>query len=471
MESPRTRPLLLLVLAGAGLHFAWFAAASARPWDADSLVRSMYIQRALEDPRILVDPWARPLGILPYLPAGLLPLGPREGFAAVKALSALFSLLACLAVGLAVRARAAGRPWAGAAALATVPVFVEMSAGVTPETACVAAFALALWCRARGRTGLETLFLALLPLARFEMVVLFPLAGAELLFRARRPLLLAVLGLPTLAWYGAVAWLRSDPLWIATYGSEMASWNPYALDRNMIWRSDVMVDPLHYFFLAPAIFGLPVLFLALVRLTRAWDMTVLQLAAIVLFHALMKGRAGHAGYPRYILPAAPLLALFAAEGLEILLAGLSARGSRALQAGALLALCGTCLLLCRPLGPEEPEDTLRREAAAFLLEHDPAAPHLTSQPWIDLYLGRNWCDHPRLTWANLEAAPAGTWVLWDPTSARTDHQVALDALQRHPGFAELARFPQSLAGQEFNRAGNPLDLPREDYQVVLFRKE
>ena len=463
---------LILALLATTAFYAYFCAASERPWDRDSLVRSMYVQRAFMYRYLLVDPWARPLGIIAYLPVALLPLDVQHGFAAVKSLSCAYSVLACLFVALAARGMNVRHSWTALIALGAQPVFCQMSAGITPETIFVTIFALALWCRARGRVRAEVLCYALLPLARFENVVLFAPVAVYLLWQVRRPRLLLLLAAPTLLWYAAVAWLRHDLLWMATYGREMATWVPYALDRSMRWKTDALVDPLHYFYLAPQVFGLALLFLVAVRLVRRWDMLSLYLVFMVGVHCILKGRAGHAGYPRHILPIAPLLALFAAQGLECLETGSSRLHSLLVRCAAIAALCLTCVLSCRPLKLAQPGSEIRQQAARYLLDHAPHAPHLTSHPRIDFFLNRNWCDHPRLNWAALDAAADGTYVLWDETSARSDHQVKFEEINSDPRFREVARFPprKDVRSLLLGLFGRPDGSPPKGYAVVVFRK-
>ena len=96
-------------------------------------------------------------------------------------------------------------------------------------------------------------------------------------------------------------------------------------------------------------------------------------------------------------------------------------------------------------------------AAAWFLARHQGEPYTTSQPWIDFFLDRNWCDHPRLTWENLRHASPGLWVFWDRTSPREDHKVRLSDLEKEPSFRVEARFPPGKAEEG-------------DYQIVLFRK-
>ncbi len=448
---------MLAALAVLSLLYLWFHFSSDRPWDKDSLVRSMYIQRVFSHPEFLVDPWARPLGVLPYLPTAFLPAGVREGFEANRFLSLVYSLLACLFAGLAAARLGMKRPWIAALALGFQPLLLQNSAGVTPETVFVTLFALGLWLHALGMIRAEVLCFALLPLARFENVVLFLPLAWYLVHRARRPGLLLLLAAPTLVWYLLLAWIRSDLLWIVTYGREMASWNPSGLDRSLHWARGNLVDPLHYFYIAPAIFGVPLVFLALVGLVRKWNLFTVFFLVMVGIHCLLKGRAGHAGYPRYILPVAPLLALFAAWGLEFLESGLEETHARLLRWGSVLSLAAACLILAPPLKRPQPETRIRKEAVAWFSARHGGEPYTTSQPWIDFFLDRNWCDHPRLTRSYLERAPRGLWVFWDWTSPREDHQVRLSDLERNPSFREEARFPPGKAGEG-------------EYQVVLFKK-
>ncbi len=448
---------MLAALAFLFLFYLWFHIASDRPWDKDSLVRSMYIQRALSRPELLVDPWARPLGVIPYLPVAFLPAGVREGFEANRFLSLFYSLLACLFTGLAAARLGVKRPWIAALALGFQPLLLQNSAGVTPETVFVTLFSLGLWFHALGWLRAEVLCFALLPLARFENVVLFLPLAWYLLYRVRRPKLLLLLSVPTVAWYLLLALARADLLWMITYGKDMAAWNPSGLDRSLHWVRGNLVDPLHYFYIAPAVFGVPLLFLSLVGLARKWNLFSLFFLVMVGIHCLLKGRAGHAGYPRYILPVAPLLALFAAWGLEFLQKDAPARQALLLRWGGVLSLAAACLLLSPPLKRKEPETSLRKEAAAWFLSRHGNEPYTTSQPWIDFFLDRNWCDHLRLTRENLAGAPPGLWIFWDRTSPREDHKVELSDLEGNPAFREEARFP-------------PGRVPEGAYQVVLFRK-
>ena len=460
--------LSLVAIAAFYIYFCW---ASERPWDRDSIVRSMYVQRALEQPWRLVDPWARPLGVIPYLAAAIVPTGPRAGFAVAKAMSCAYSVLGCLFIALAARDMKIRHCWVAAIALAAQPVVCQMSAGVQPVTVFVAVFALALWCHARGRVRTEVLCYSLLPLARLENVVLFAPAALYLLFHKRRPWLLLLLAAPTVLWYVLMAWLRSDALWIVAHAREMTTVYPLSLDRDLKWGASA-VDPLHYFYLAPRIFGLAVVFLVAVRLLRRWDMLSLYLVSMVGVHCWLKGRAGHTGYPRHIMPVAPLLALFAAQGLAHLEAGLERWRALVLRVAAIAAMSATCLWTCRPLRLEQPAAGIQQQAAQYVLAHGRSAPHLTSQPWIDYFLDRNWCDHARLSWDSLNSAAVGTYVLWDPTAEMADHQVEYSTISLDARFRKIAEFPPRKTGWRWLfklRARPSLGRPK-GYAVVVFKK-
>lgn len=128
---------------------------------------------------------------------------------------------------------------------------------------------------------------------------------------------------------------------------------------------------------------------------------------------------------------------------------------------------------CRPLRFERSHLLTKEAAAAYLLAHAPDAPHLTSQPWIDYFLDRNWNSHPRLNWANLDRAKAGTYILWDKTSSMADHGIRYDSLAADGRFQYVAEFPprgqslRSLLDLFVKPARTP---PKDRAAVVLFRK-
>jgi hypothetical protein len=96
-----------------------------------------------------------------------------------------------------------------------------------------------------------------------------------------------------------------------------------------------------------------------------------------------------------------------------------------------------------------------------VLENLPDAPYMTAQPWLEFHMNRNWCDHPRLSQNALDAAPLGTYVLWDPCASLAPFRITYEAISSDPCFEKVIEFP--LPGWDFG--------PRtRDYRITIFKK-
>ena len=469
MTALRKHAALMLALLAVTVFYIQFNVRSTgtcstslpvHPADVDSIIRSMSIQRALAQPYWLVDPWVRPLGVIPYLPVTVLALDVQKGFRASKALSCAYSILACFFIAMAAGAMNIRYPWIALLALATQPIICETSAGVTPETIFVMVFALALWCHAKGWVRAEAVCYGLLPLARLENIVLLAPAAAYLVWKARRPCLLPILAAPTILWYLIGAWALKDLFWLMSFARIWVARYTGYLDHQMQWTTGGW-DPFHYVYLAPFIFGAPVLLLAFPRILRKWDLLTVYFLVLFGVHACLKGHPGHVGCPRYIAPLAPLLALFAAQGIECLEWGLHRLHAGLIRYGAVAVLALNCAVWCRPLYLEHPETEVRLQAAQYLLENAPNAPYLTAQAWLDFHMNRNWCDHPRLSQNVLDGASLGTYVLWDQCASHTSFGISYEAINSDPCFQKVIEFP--LPGWDFG--------PRtRGYRITIFKK-
>lgn len=308
--AARLEPREQWALLAACAVFALSAVASTNSFVHDDFTHFRKVRAALEDARLLLDPWDRPAMMLLYAPAA------RLGLVAARLTSLLPAAVALSATVLASRALGQPRPWLAAVFLATQYDFFGQASSTMTELLFAAGFAVAVWGWAARRPWLVAAGLGYLSVARPEGPLFAALGAAALLVRERRlgPALVACAPFAAYLAIGAVA--HGDLLWYVHRNPYMDYVSP-RLEWGRLSTS--------YFFTALAL-GQPAPLLlleglgagvALQRSGRHLGFLLPPLAiAFLLLTFLDIGPNEGWRQSRYLVAVAPALALLASAGFE-----------------------------------------------------------------------------------------------------------------------------------------------------------
>jgi hypothetical protein len=341
--------------------------------------------------------------------------------------------------------------------------------------------------------GWAALAIGLLPLSRFELVILMPFLLWPV-FRAIGVRGLILAALPLLAWNGAGWWMESEPLWLFN-----------ELTGGHFTRSfDGARSLAHYAWSLPMVTGgvlFPVVMLGLGWPPRTDHPVSLRwmFLSLLALHSFLAWDAhefgGSVGYLRHLVAAGPLIALLAGVGADrwrqvvespdpalrsrtFLVAVFAAVGVVAMAAfnvhhlvwehpvnrsvepwiwpvGALLTvvvlawtasgrdarwpiigLTALTTLIAEPPIQLDPERAAMRDADQWVRTHMPGRRVALNHPWF-FFLGRrdrfDRVQYPNLDHETLRALPAGSLVLWeDHYGPRLSGDVELAYFAEHP---------------------------------------
>lgn len=447
--------------------------------EADEVAHHLYARHAPAHPMNLLHVWARPLFtavLMPFAQGGT--AGSRFLSVTCAAAAAAFAYFAARAFGW----RAA---WSAVPFAFAQPLFFQQSTGIWTEmffAAMLGAWALAI---ARERPRTAALLAALLPLARPEGVLIAAATGCASIAGGlrdrsgspRRLFVLMILPAGVLLW-AALGFLSSgDPLWLprhwprnwsptASYGSGGWTWVFHALVQAASW----VVLPLAAIgCLAPG-------------WRRRW--TILLGAFLILaVHAVLwaLGAFGSAGYARYFVTLAPVLALLAAGGVDVL-ARVVPRVPAALPAAAFGVLAVVVLVrhesaTVRPTMP--PDGRLFSALGRHLRTHHPNPVLFSAHPFayldLDSVPSDRFEDFGHVREDVLRAAPHGAWVLVEDRFWLAPRDEGGGASTTNPAEADLA----GMGFRRFDAPDLAVDLraddPRHDGAIArmhwaLYRK-
>lgn len=360
------------------------AAGSIR--EADEVLHHLYAREAPNVPMNLLHVWGRPLFTLPLVPFSAL------GFEAARwssvlafAVAAVFTLRAGRALGL-------RHPATAPAALVLQTAVLALLGGVWTELAFAAVVALWASLRLESRHGAAGWICGLLPLIRPEG---FLVGAVDLSFgvfgRWRTPtgapvVLRSVVGVfgGTLAWALAAALASGDPLWLVHHWPH--DWAPGASwgRGDFTWMLTVVRSLLPWSLI-------PVLIVGLASARRGASAFLGATFLCVLFvHGVLwaTGSFGSAGYARYFVGLAPILALLLASGFEKILAATRLVDAVKHPVVVLVAIGGATLWLDAHVLSRRPPPADARVLArvgAALAERFPEAEVHAAHPF--LYLG------------------------------------------------------------------------------------
>ena len=410
------------------LILAAYCVSATGTYDDDTITRFMMVREATRSPVYLLDPWARPMGIIPFLPVAWIGEDYQTGFVAVKVVNALFSFLAALFACGAARALEWPRAWAAAVMVGLQPLFVSLSYSMCPETVFALLLSLSLYLWSSSLTTWALLVASLLPLARWEYFPLSIVLAVLLAAKGRRTGAVILLG-PFVLWYILYAVTSGDPAWIVHYAQ-----------RGGSFYAEVKPDYLHYLRRFPEVFGWPVTALILVRTFFKVDKLTALAAWILLTQIALHGHFGSIGLSRHLVSMSPVAGLLAVDGMNRILAFFGPRAGR-IAAGVLVVLVSVwCLVTTRPIALDEERilvGDVARKYRSVTAQGD-QAPVMASHVWIDFYLGASPFGRPLMTTENLDLSPSGTTVFWDSHySARLAYKVPLDYFEKNSRYELL----------------------------------
>ena len=475
-----TRQALILC---AGFLLLWIVWGQLSPgtYDDDDVTHYFVARESLEEPSNLISLWARPLFTAVYaLPAQL-------GYGAVEVLTALI-----MAVTLFLTFRVARRldiqpAWMVIPFTAWQPILFKLgfSSLVEPIGALALIAALDAILSRRDRTA--ALVAGLLPLARFELIVLVPFLLVPLLRRARVTTV-ALVAVPMLLW-NIGGWIfEGDPIWLASQ-----------ILGNEFGRSFAGARPLHHYVQAfPFVTGGVLLVPVLLGFAAPWrgrhELSIVRVLLLVFLGTLSflawdaHEFGGSVGYLRHVVAVGPLIGIVAAYGLmswrsratvpgwaAIVVAvgaGLAVCGLRvymevyehpvnrtvepwmtaaaAVAVGlvvvvsrtrawlpvAVAVLAGAVTVISEPPIPLDVEREGMRQAVEIVTEHGRGEAVAVNHPFYLFLADADRLDtlrYPRLTMANLERLRPGSFVVWENHySNRLAGDVELEHFAAHP---------------------------------------
>ncbi len=338
LSSVRWAAAIVLTL---GLLCAIFALASDGIHEDDDLWHFLMARSAWTHPAYLLDVWGRPGFTLPH--ALVAPLGSMAfGFAACRVLSAILFTLSAWLTFLTARRLRCPYPVIAPLAMMLMPLPFYLSSVPKTETAAGLYAIAATYLLVRGRRRWACLVLALLPVTRHELAVLLvPIALYALL---RRDILSALfLGWAELAW-NLLSALAGLPLPIWRY---LTKTDPGNLGRgDWLHYADRWLEMAGLTGVALTLAGIAVILIRHFR--RAGRLRILlapgqsarrarvrlfiafSAIGLVALHTLLFvfNSFASGGYARFLLPAAPWMALCIAYGIAPLIRSAASIPSR-----------------------------------------------------------------------------------------------------------------------------------------------
>jgi len=314
-RTARAQPatsLIAATLLGSGLALA--IALAARGLAGDEEVSHYLIARhAFETPSLFLSLAGRPLVTL------MLALPAQAGWIGARLASVVASACCAYAVARTARASDLGPPWLAVLFLFAQPFFLAHAGTAMTEPWAAALFAWILLAVVEERHCLLIVLTAILPLARMEAMVFWPLVAAYIWkYPARSWLALLPLPVFGLALLGAIS--SHDPLWLL----HQSRWSAYP-EREALHYVKSWVWTLGLGLFAPALLGL----FGAVHAAGGSDnemapgtrkaLVASALGTVVLFavySALAAWRPVTFGNLRYVAYAAPAVAILAMWGVR-----------------------------------------------------------------------------------------------------------------------------------------------------------
>lgn len=301
------RPLLIIMGLFVITNLIW-AFYSNNTWDDDCPGRYQNTLQAFEDPKHFVSLWNRPLFVL------LFAIPVQLGAWTIPVVQTFFSILAGLGLYKFAKFHKLQFAYLAFALLVFQPFVFGVSKHAMTEPLAITIIGLSLYLQTRGKWALFALVGGLLPLARLELVILFPFYALPLLNHKKWKEIL-YLGVPVLAWAVAAGIIHDNMMWLYdnTFGKESeenryghSDWDTY------LSRYAYVVGPVLLFF---SFIGIPKIIKN--KPLRTYILAPFLLGFFVYTWFSWKGNMGNAaGFLRNIIPISPHFAILALAGIS-----------------------------------------------------------------------------------------------------------------------------------------------------------
>ncbi len=450
-DNPNKKALLTIFF----FCIVWLVvgAKSSELYSDDDLQHFMIARYAPHHPLLFLDIWGRPVFTILYS------LGSQFGIMGARATSAVIGGVVCWFSYVYARERGYNRPWLIPLLLAAMPRF--SSTCYTLDTGLTLSLVLsgALVLYAYGKENLSALVISLAPAARPEGVLFIGVFAALFIYK-KKWTLLPLLAAGLLAWDMAGFLNSGDPLWLLHNQPWTA---PYPYKFGLMYYCQKLTEitgPVH----------VPLFLAGMVYYFYRWkegDNAVILASWLVLFIflaiAVWLNAFSTVGLTRYFNSTTPLAALLSLAGLNrvldskyslidaitglvlavavpyllinhafgsaalviataatislraFILKGGSARTAGNLVLAGLLVFVGVNFNL--PDGSYNMEHELVREASLKYLQKSPGRFTLCSTTWFCYFAKKDPFDKSQnmsVTEENLDTAPVGTIVVWEP---------------------------------------------------------
>lgn len=474
----------LLICAGFLILWVVYGHLSPGTYDDDDVTHFFMARESLDTPENLISLWGRPLFTLLYaLPAQL-------GYGVVEAFTALIMAATLFLTWRVARLLDLRPAWLAIFLTAWQPILFKLgfSSLVEPLGALTLVAALHALFSRRDLQG--AVLAGLLPLTRFELIVLVPFIVWPI-WRRRPGLTVLLAALPLVLW-NVGGWLfEGDPIWLASQ-----------ILNNEFGRSFAGAQPLgHYARALPLITGGAVFVPLVLGLFAPWrtrahgrDLVRVMLVSFTLVLSLLAWEAhdfgGSVGYLRHVVAVGPVIGLVALMGVSswterprpgalawaalsvatlgavaacafrvyqhvyehpvnrsvepwmaAVAAGVTAallvamrRDARLPFVLALVAAAST--LAAEPPIPLDVERRGVRDIVGFIQREAPGRKVAVNHPWFFFLSGADRHDrvrYPRLTHETLARLDPGSFVVWENHySSRLAGDVKLEHFLEHP---------------------------------------
>jgi len=295
---------ILILCAGLSALIVYYMINSPRPYDDDNIGRYFMAQASWVKPEFFINSWGRPMAILFFvLPAQL-------GYWFCASATAFLTLGTMFFTYKAAQHVDKELSWMAIPLLVLQPIFLVTSYSLCSEPLAAFFFSWGISCYYEKKWIQAAVLLSLVPLGRTELTLLLPFFAAVYL-KEKKYYQMLFLGLGLVLYQLAGMVMTGDALFLLTTAKSAG----HGLYPNGPFD--------HYFkrfifIVGPSIFAL--LVIGLLQDLRRKRYTILNTCLVFIFcthvYFYWKGNVASIGFLRHFVAVAPLIALWAMEGLR-----------------------------------------------------------------------------------------------------------------------------------------------------------
>lgn len=473
IKMTRTKQIAITIFIISGLFFVIFSVYSKGNWGgADSYVHYRISRYAYKYPHLFLDLWGKPVFNILSSPFS------RFGFTGIKIFNVIVALMTSWFVfdisGIFKwRAR-----YMSVLMLLYAPIYFIIIPSALTEPLFGLVLVSAVWLFFKDRFIFSAIIISLIPFARNEGFVFFPLFLAAFILKKQYSaipfiafgfILFSFLGLP---FYKDVFWIINQ----SGGGGDLGIYGTGPLFHYVRYIDDIIGYPVLLFFLAGLLWSSIKLFKNCSNIGQKHYFYLLVVGGFLVYFSahsvvrwLWEGRS--LGLIRVIAGIVPLGALVAMRGMDEILSLLS---HRKFGTTAFLAISGIVIVSYPffkypvPIGLNG-EEQLIRQSCEWLKEknfdkrliyfYDPLIPHYLDKDPFDSGEVHELIDdreNPQ------NGIPPGSVVVWDAHFGPNEGQLPLDRLLNNDSFTLLSRFTPE----------NPFKtLNGYDYEIYVFLRK